>query len=278
MGTGPSHPIYGMLGTVLCYIKIEKSWGSKKKRPAVTLFRVTRARPQQGKVRLMKNFKKNQVVIFVIALMLVTAGYLNFSNQEKLKENLIPTSSVADSEEMAAIGDATLVNANEVTNEEVKGNVTNNIIDNTQNANMQNTIQSNTEAVDTSSNLEDVQENTTQTNSNYFTQSKIDRDNMYSQMLENYQKILETDNLEADEKTIAQEEIKKINDEKNAIMIAENIIKTKGVDDLIILVNGDSVNVVVGGEELEKETIAQIQNIITRELGTDIGNIHIMNK
>ena len=65
----------------------------------------------------MKNFKKNQVVIFVIALMLVTAGYLNFSNQEKLKENLIPTSSVADSEEMAAIGDATLVNANEVANE-----------------------------------------------------------------------------------------------------------------------------------------------------------------
>ena len=74
------------------------------------------------------------------------------------------------------------------------------------------------------------------------------------------------------------EEITKLNNEQNAIMIAENIIKTKGVDDLIILVNGDSVNVVVGGEELEKETIAQIQNIITRELGTDIGNIHIMNK
>ena len=28
------------------------------------------------------NLKKNQVVIFVIALMLVTAGYLNFSNQQ----------------------------------------------------------------------------------------------------------------------------------------------------------------------------------------------------
>ena len=226
----------------------------------------------------MKNLKKNQVVIFVIALMLVTAGYLNFSNQEKLKENLIPTSSVADSEEMAAIGDATLVNANEVTNEEVKGNVTNNIIDNTQNANMQNTIQSNTEAVDTSSNLEDVQENTTQTNSNYFTQSKIDRDNMYSQMLENYQKILETDNLEADEKTIAQEEIKKINDEKNAIMIAENLIKTKGFEDVILFVNNGNVSAIIKTDKLDENEVAQIQNIITRELQVEVTKINVSKK
>ena len=226
----------------------------------------------------MKNFKKNQVVIFVIALMLVTAGYLNFSNQEKLKENLIPTSSVADSEEMAAIGDATVVNANEVTNEEVKGNVTNNIIDNTQNANMQNTIQSNTEAVDTSSNLEDVQENTTQTNSNYFTQSKIDRDNMYSQMLENYQKILETDNLEADEKTIAQEEIKNINDEKNAIMIAENLIKTKGFEDVILFVNNGNVSAIIKTDKLDENEVAQIQNIITRELQVEVTKINVSSK
>ena len=226
----------------------------------------------------MKNFKKNQVVIFVIALMLVTAGYLNFSNQEKLKENLIPTSSVADSEEMAAIGDATLVNANEVTNEEVKGNVTNNIIDNTQNTDMQNTIQSNTEAADTSSNVEDVQENTTQTNSNYFTQSKIDRDNMYSQMLENYQKILETDNLEADEKTIAQEEIKKINDKKNAIMIAENLIKTKGFEDVILFVNNGNVSAIIKTDKLDENEVAQIQNIITRELQVEVTKINVSSK
>ena len=221
----------------------------------------------------MKNFKKNQVVIFVIALMLVTAGYLNFSNQEKLEENLIPTSSAADSEEMAAIGDATLVNANEVANEEVSNNVTNNTMDNTQN-----TIKNNTEAVDTSSNLEDVQENISQTDSNYFTQSKIDRDNMYSQMLENYQKILETDNLEADEKTIAQEEIKKINDEKNAIMIAENLIKTKGFDDVILFVNNGNVSAIIKTDELDENEVAQIQNIITRELQVEVTKINVSSK
>ena len=60
----------------------------------------------------MKILKRNQIVVAVIALMLVTAGYLNFANQNK-ERNLIPTSSAADSELMAGIGDAQLVSANE---------------------------------------------------------------------------------------------------------------------------------------------------------------------
>ena len=60
----------------------------------------------------MKILKRNQIVVAVIALMLVTAGYLNFANQNK-ESNLIPTSSAADSELMAGIGDAQLVSANE---------------------------------------------------------------------------------------------------------------------------------------------------------------------
>ena len=34
----------------------------------------------------MKILKRNQIVVAVIALMLVTAGYLNFANQNKRKE------------------------------------------------------------------------------------------------------------------------------------------------------------------------------------------------
>lgn len=33
----------------------------------------------------MKLFKKNQVIIYVIALMLVTAGYLNYTSNDNLK-------------------------------------------------------------------------------------------------------------------------------------------------------------------------------------------------
>ena len=81
-----------------------------------------------------------------------------------------------------------------------------------------------------------------------------------------------------EQKAIAEKEIKKINDNKNAIMIIENLAKTKGFQDIVIFINGDSVNAVVKAEKLNAQEIAQIQNIISRELNADINNIHISNK
>lgn len=218
----------------------------------------------------MKNLKKNQVVIFVAALMLITAGYLNFSNESK---NLVPTSSLADSEQMASIGDATLVNANQIAE--------NNVNDNTSKTNEENIIPSNnnvqtvTSENNTQNNEQSVQTNT---KDEYFAQSRLDRDTMYSQMLENYQKILETPNLSNEEKELAQTEIKRINNEKNAIMIAENLIKTKDFEDVVIFINNGNVSVIVKAEKLEESQIAQIQNILTRELNVKVNKINVSNK
>lgn len=199
---------------------------------------------------MIKNFKKNQVIIFVIALMLVTAGYLNFTTNQQ-QQNLVPTSTLAESEEMASIGDATLVSANET-----KIEPETEIEPETQNTNQNESISEN----------------------NYFAQSRLDRDNMYSQMLANYQTILESENIAADEKKIAQEEIKRMNNEKNSIMIAENLIKTKGFEDVVIFINNGSVSVIVKSETLEKDQVAQLQNIITRELSVEANKINISSK
>ena len=61
-------------------------------------------------------------------------------------------------------------------------------------------------------------------------------------------------------------------------MIAENLIKNKDFSDVVIFVNGNSVNVVVKEKTLKTEQIAQIQNIVTREIENDIENIHISCK
>ena len=98
---------------------------------------------------------------------------------------------------------------------------------------------------------------------------------MYSQILESYQKLIDSSSITAEQKAIAQNEIKKINDVRNAIMISENLIKNKGIEDLVILVNDININVIIAGDKIEKETIAQIQNIISRELKAEIENIHI---
>ena len=71
---------------------------------------------------------------------------------------------------------------------------------------------------------------------------------------------------------------KKINDTKNSIMIAENLLSTKGFENNVIFVNGDSISVIIGKEELSQDEIAQIQNIISRELNAQVENIHISKK
>ena len=241
----------------------------------------------------MKVIKKNQIVVFVVALMLIVAGYLNFSGDSTIN-NLIPTSTLADSEEMASIGDAKLVSANivEENNEKSESNENEEIlVDNIEQAN---NVQSNTNNVENNANTtlstgETIEtEETIATNGataennygsdNYFTQSRLDRDTMYSQTLDTYQKIINNENISEDQKSIAQEEISKINKEKNSIMIAENLIKVKGFEDLIIFVNGENVSIIVKADKLEEKDIAQIQNIITRELGASIENINISNK
>ena len=61
-------------------------------------------------------------------------------------------------------------------------------------------------------------------------------------------------------------------------MIAENLIKTKGFQDIVIFANNGNVTGVVKIDKLDEKAIAQIQNIITRELGVKTNKINISSK
>lgn len=231
----------------------------------------------------MKLFKKNQIIIYVIALMLVTAGYLNYTTTNDMNSIMQTSSREEEITEMANIGDAQLVSSN-VSDE---NNLSNNqITDNEDSTNIEdkesNTIKEenkNEEVKENNSNNASV---TTSSNNNskddYFTNSKLERNTMYSQMLETYEKVLNSNNSLETQKQSATEEIKKINNLKNSIMICENLIQTKGFKDVVVFVNDDSISVVVATTELTKENVAQIQNIIARELKVEVDNIHISNK
>lgn len=189
--------------------------------------------------RLLGTFKKSEIAIYAIAIMLVAAGYLNYTTMNNTNDT-VETSL----EQYANIGDATLVNSDGITEE-------------------------NNETVETNNSAE----------SDYFTNSKLERDTTYASMISNYNAILQKDNISDAEKKVAMNEIKSINDTKNAIMICENILSTKGFDKSVIFINDKSVNVVVQVQDsLNKEKVAQIQNIVSRELKVEISNIHITEK
>lgn len=229
--------------------------------------------------------KKNQIVISVIAIMLIAAGYMNYTSNEK---QALETAVLTDSEKYAGIGDATLVSANvadnnDLVNNDETQNTDNENNDTSKNEDKKDEIKSNEQNTETTENAVQNEINTSTTvtensGNQYFAELRLERDKMYSQMLESYQKILSNSQISETQKEISENEIKKINDTRNAIMIAENLIKNKGFQDLIIFINGDSISIIVKAKELKEEQIAQIQNIISRELKGEIENIHISNK
>lgn len=207
----------------------------------------------------MKIIKRNQLIILVISLMLITAGYLNFTADN----NTVTTSYLT-----AELGDATLVSSNSVVENNIEENtlVENNTVENLEDNNI----------LEENNTVETVA--TYETDDTYFTTSKLERENMYSQMLETYQQIYNNTETSSDQKTSALNEIANINKTKNAIMIAENLISAKGFKNVVIFVNDNSVSVIVGEKELQTEQIAQIQNIVSRELSVNASIIHISIK
>lgn len=124
----------------------------------------------------------------------------------------------------------------------------------------------------------EAEEKKEEPNDNYFEETKIERDRMYSEMLETYQKIINSSDTPSDQRAIAAQEISNITKTKNGIMIAENLIKNKGFENVVILINNNIVSVIVKSPNLNKEQISKIQNIVERELGVKISNINISNK
>ena len=232
----------------------------------------------------MKLLKKNQIVIYVIALMLMAVAYLNYTtNTAEQSVQASMQMEARDDSNTANIGDATLVSSNDVlsntdTVNESSGNDT--TASNTESSNtINNENTTNTTSDNSNDNRETTQTNAqTSTDDDYFTKSKLERDTMYSQMLESYENILNSTNSLETQKQSATDEIKKINDTKNSIMICENLIQTKGFENSIIFVNGDSISVILKSDELTQEEVAQVQNIISREMNCEIENIHISTK
>lgn len=201
--------------------------------------------------------KKKEVLIGILALFLMVIGFMSYNpNQENEYGKIADVGNYSE-----RLGDATLVSSNSIENE-INGedtNENNNVV--------QNQIKNETN---------ETTETVSQTN--YFLQAKMDRNNTYSETIEIYEKMLESSNITSDQKAIAQSEITNITNEKKAIQTAENLIKMKGIEDVVIFKNVAGVSVIVKSDVLLQEQVAQIQNIIEREFQIEGKNISITNK
>ena len=183
-------------------------------------------------------FKKNQIIITTLAVMIAIAGYLNYSG--KL---------FSDTDKGAAEANAELVNQEllDISEEDIEtGNM---------------------EIASTDSEVEGTPGEAVLTNSAANTtvaEAKVSREQVRAQNKETLQAIIDT-NISEEEKQGAVAQMVQMTQFAEQEMAIETLMASKGFSEAVVSLTNDSVDVVVDAAELTDANRAQIEDIVTRK-------------
>lgn len=195
-----------------------------------------------------KLFKKNQIIIATLAVMIAVAGYLNYSGRLFGEKDDSTTEANADlaNQELLDISQEDIETATE-------------------------DIESNDSEIEGTPGEAVLTSGAAQTT---VAQAKVTREQVRAQNKETLQAIIDNTNLSDAEKqdAVAQMvELTQISEQEAAI---ETLMSSKGFSESVVSLTNDSADVVVKADELTDANRAQIEDIVTRK--TDIAPENIV--
>ena len=209
-----------------------------------------------------KMFKKNQVIITALALMICAAGYLQFSDAGK----------DADDAEDAS-GYEFNVSDNDQTGTEDGSGVTINV------GNMDDGMET-ADAEDAATGEEDHQVGeavmvSTTLQGNFTTNARLVREQRRAQSKETLMAIIDNASLSEEQKQDAVETLVNLTTIAEKENAAELLLEAKGFADPIVNISEDEVDVVINATSVTDQQIAQIEDIVTRKTGYEVEDITI---
>lgn len=191
----------------------------------------------------MKFLKRKQIIVLSLVLMLVIAGYLQYSYNK---------SSQFSEEDSAQIGDAVYVENQDSTTAD-------------QAATADNATAVGEKAVTASKEA-----------NNYFAQTKMDRDVVRDKDIELMKSITDDQLATKEQKSAAHSKMMKIVEISQKEVNIENLIKGKGFSDVVAMFGEDgSVDVTVKTPAITKAQAAQIADIVVRQANVPLDKIVI---
>lgn len=212
-------------------------------------------------------FRKNQIIITSLAIMIVIAGYLNFTadqtkpvkqeaaaeTAEKIREENI------QAEEAAAGAEADITSFPDEDLASVS-------------AEAESTTDTETpegekvgEAVLTSSASAGA----------FSASAKLNREQVRSKNEASLLEIINNTDISEDMKADAIASMNRMTDRAEKELDAELLLEAKGFKDSVVSINDDSVDVIVGAAEITDEQRAQIEDIVTRKTDRNVSDIVI---
>lgn len=125
----------------------------------------------------------------------------------------------------------------------------------------------------------DINKNVASVNANVFADYRSVRNKTRSENIANLKEIVDNSKTSQATRDKAQQDIIKLTEETNKEMVIENLIKAKGFNDALVFIDDSSANVLIDTTKtLAASNVAQIQDIVTRETGMAINQVHITKR
>ena len=226
----------------------------------------------------MKNlFKKNQVIITALALMICAAGYLQFSDAGDEPDGVNAGNgyeySVSDSDGTGKEGtDGITIN---VGNMEAGSSTSgDDFVDVTGNGGETADARSSDTEGDNHQVGEAVMVSTT-LQGNFTTNARLVREQRRAQSKETLMGIIDNASLSEEQKQAAVETLVNLTTIAEKENAAELLLEAKGFADPIVNISENEVDVVINATSVTDQQIAQIEDIVTRKTGFEVENITI---
>lgn len=217
-------------------------------------------------------FKKNQIIITALALMICAAGYLQFSNPvEDTSSNETLYFDMAELEDDSMGGMTIKVGSTAQEDAEQK------------NISGAEDITVSGESADVAE-KEDTEENhqvgdavmvSTTIQNNFTVNARLEREQRRAQSKESLMSIIESETISEEQKQEAIETLVNLTTIAEKENAAELLLEAKGFSDPIVNIVENEVDVVINATSVTDQQVAQIEDIVTRKTGFEPKDITI---
>lgn len=201
------------------------------------------------------NFKKNQLIITALAVMIAIAGYLKYSDSMIDTEKLAPTGTAAE--------DVLTEEALDISAEEIYAST-----GITESAEEYETVSDEQpgDAVFTSTDTLGV---------GFASEAKLARNETRAKNTESLLEIINSEVVSEAQKQAAIDQMLSLTDISERETGTETLLAAKGFEDVVVSISDSKVDVVVNQSEISDAQRAQIEDVVTRKTGIPPENIVI---
>lgn len=223
--------------------------------------------------------KKNQVIITALVVMVAVAGYLNYIDSNPAAPSEVVLNDEGDISGLVPDDELFPVSAEEMAANDPEVNIASDYDDKDTEVVADNNAQTpsdNTEAeaADSDEPGAAVFVNTS-SDSSYFVQAKLDREQSRSKQKEILTNMINNSNVDQTKKSECADAMLEIQQRIEKETAAEAMIEAKGFKEVYVRIDDDTVDVVVNKETLSEAEIAQIEDIVKRKTGVTADKIRI---